>query len=85
MALEDWVVDNVNDLADDIYDGVRKRTPVRTGTAKAGWEKQYTKEVGDSGSVANDVDYINYLEDGTVKMAPVNMAKATLNEVVNKK
>ena len=83
--LDQFIIDVTNDLVDDIYQGVRQRTPVVTGTAKAGWIKQTINQVGESGLVANDVEYINYLEDGTPATAPRNMVKATLTEIESKR
>lgn len=82
--LNEFVVDFANEIIDEVYDGVKKRTPVRTGTARDGWEKQNIDKLGDQGVVGNDVDYIVYLEDGTVKMAPRNMVKRTLQDIDRK-
>lgn len=82
--LEEFILDFANEVIDETYEGVRNRTPVRKGTAKAGWEKQNIKKLGDDGGVGNDVDYIVYLEDGTAKMAPRNMVKRTLQDVERK-
>ena len=84
-AIDDWTVDETNEYIDDVYNGVRNKTPVRSGRAKAGWEKRHIQKLGDEGGVANDVEYIRYLEDGTVHMAPRNMVKSTLQELGNRK
>ena len=60
-AIDDWTVDETNDYIDDVYDGVRKKTPVLSGRAKAGWEKHHINKLGDDGGVSNDVPYIGYL------------------------
>lgn len=83
-ALEDWVLDNANGAAEDMLKEARARTPVNTGRAKAGWEVIESKRIGESAYVANDVDYIVYLEDGTSRMAPNNMAKAAMDKVSRK-
>lgn len=83
--LDEWSIESANEFIDDLYDGVRNKTPVRTGTAKAGWEKDHLTKLGDDGGVYNDVEYVKYLEDGTVHMAPVHMVKRTLSELRNKK
>lgn len=82
--LESFILDYANEIIDETYSGVRKRTPVRKGTARAGWEKQNLTKLGDSAGVGNDVDYIVYLEDGTVKMSPRNMVKRTLQDIERK-
>jgi len=84
-AINDWTVEETNVIIDDLYDGVKEKTPVRTGRAKAGWSKVNIRKLGDEGSVGNDVDYVKYLEDGTVYMAPFNMVKRTLTELENRK
>ena len=80
-AMEDWATDETNDYIDDLYDGVKDKTPVRSGRAKRGWEKHHIQKMGDEGGVSNDVPYIGYLEDGTVHMAPRNMVKSTIQEL----
>lgn len=85
IELDEWVLEVTNDIAKEVYNGVRKRTPVRTGRARRGWEIDYANKVGDAATVGNDVPYITYLEDGTSRMAPVHMVKATLTQIGNKR
>ena len=51
----------VKRLADTLYTEVRKRTPVDTGRAKAGWTKKVS---GKDFEVANQVPYIGVLDKG---------------------
>jgi HK97 gp10 family phage protein len=83
--LELWVLDNTNELAEDVYDGVRERTPSNTGYAKSRWSLLETNSLNKPAQVGNDAEYINYLEDGTADTPPRNMVKATLNELENKR
>lgn len=48
-------------LADAVYTEVRQRTPVDTGRAKAGWNKNVRS---DSFTVSNAVPYIEVLDKG---------------------
>lgn len=58
----------------EVFDRVRRRTPVDTGRAQAGWE--VSEDI-----ISNDVEYIGHLENGTSKMRPFAMVKTTLEEV----
>ena len=60
-ALDKELRSVVKQLADDVYTEVKKRTPVDTGTAKAGWRKNVK---GDNFTVSNDVPYIGVLDKG---------------------
>jgi hypothetical protein len=84
QELEAWVLENTEELIDDIFEGVKEKTPVRTGTLKASWEKRAPTKLGDNGQVGNTQDYATYVEDGTTSMAPRNMLKATLDKVERK-
>ena len=83
-ALNEFIVDYANEVTDDIYDGVKKLTPVRSGRARRGWEKEHIERTGQTAQVGNDVPYVKYLEDGTSRMAPVHMVAATLTKVGNR-
>lgn len=60
-ALDKELRSVVKQLADDVYTEVKKRTPVDTGTARAGWRKNVK---GDNFTVSNDVPYIGVLDKG---------------------
>lgn len=51
----------VKRLADTLYTEIRKRTPVDTGKAKAGWTKKVS---GREFEIANQVPYIGVLDKG---------------------
>ena len=85
MEMEDWVLENMKELTDDIYEGVRRRTPVASGRAQRGWVQIDAQKIGEDSTVGNDVEYITYLEDGTADTAPNNMVKATLQEIGDKR
>ena len=57
---------------------VKEKTPVRTGKLQAGWEASATpSEI----TVWNDVEYAEYVENGTPFQAPQGMLSRTLEEV----
>jgi hypothetical protein len=61
---------------------VRSRTPILTGTARAGWERFPVglSEFGTTQWVFNNVDYIVLLEYGSSRQAPEGMARITAAE-----
>lgn len=63
----------VSELSQELLEKIKDRTPVDTGKAQAGWKL-------DDNVIYNDVEYIEYLENGTPKMAPVGMVRLALEE-----
>lgn len=61
---------------------VRGRTPIDTGTARAGWERfpPGSSILGTTQWVFNNVDYIVVLEYGHSQQAPQGMARITAAE-----
>lgn len=61
---------------------VRGRTPILTGTARAGWDRfpPGLSAFGTTQWVFNDVDYIVVLEYGHSRQAPEGMARITAAE-----
>jgi len=61
---------------------VTARTPILTGTARAGWSRNPPglSEFGTEQAVENDVPYIVRLEFGYSKQAPEGMARITAAE-----
>lgn len=61
---------------------VRSRTPIKTGTARAGWERfpEGMSILGTTQYVFNNVDYIVLLEYGHSQQAPEGMARITAAE-----
>jgi len=67
-------------LATDLTRELQQKTPVRTGRAQAGWNKQ----VGDKDFVIeNKVPYSGYLETGTNKMRPANNGRGIIGPALN--
>jgi hypothetical protein len=68
-ALQAHLRSEVKRLADTLFTEVKQRTPVDTGTAKAGW----TKNVRSNGfTIENNVPYIDVLDKGR-RMTPKGM------------
>ncbi len=67
-------------LATDLTRELQQNTPVRSGRAQAGWNKQ----VGDKDFVIeNKVPYSGYLESGTNKMRPANNGRGIIGPALN--
>ena len=68
-------LDNVEKYTlEEIKSNVIRKTPVDTGRAKAGWKQ-------DSNQIINEVEYIGYIETGTLHQRPVGMVATTLKEI----
>lgn len=65
---------------------VRGRTPILTGTARAGWKRfpEGLSEPGTTQWVYNGVPYIVRLEYGSSRQAPEGMARITAAEMQGK-
>lgn len=72
----------VKDVTIEAHNQIVARTPVRTGRARAGWMFEFPAD--GEGRIYNDVEYIEFLEYGTVKMAPFAMVEVTLNNLEEK-
>lgn len=80
----------VDRLGTDLYNTLRKKTPVDTGQARAGWRKKQTK---DSVTVSNAVPYVPVLDKGRhmtprgmrgSKQAPRGIVGPSLTEIKRK-
>lgn len=84
-ALNDWIVKQSNLKMQEVVDGVKEKTPVKTGRARDGWQvEQDIKQVGDTGRIVNEVPYIGWLNFGTDRMSGHHMVERTLQEVSKK-
>lgn len=61
-------------IINHIFEGVTRRTPVDTGTARDNWEKT-------DNSVSNATPYIGILEMGSSDQAPQGFVRITLEEI----
>lgn len=65
-------------LADDLYKGVKSRTPVKSGAAKRAWTK---RKQGDSYVISNSKTYSGKLDTGSSRQAPEGMTKPTIRSL----
>lgn len=75
------VARQVRSISQDLFDAVKKKTPVRSGRAKRGWTKRASKL---DFTISNDVPYTPFLDAGRSKKAPKGMTRPALREVANK-
>lgn len=61
-------------VTEELFTRIVRRTPVDTGKAADGWQIDGT-------SITNDVEYIQYLENGHSDQAPIGMIRISLEEV----
>jgi len=89
-SLNSEIRSEVKRLADTVYSEVKKRTPVDTGTAKAGWNKSVGKT---DFTISNAVPYIEVLDKGRhmtnrgmrgSKQAPKGMVGPSLESIKGK-
>jgi hypothetical protein len=70
----------VSAVAVDLHRELQEKTPVRTGTARAGWQ---TKKTKDNFEIVNRVPYVEYLDKGTTKMKPSNKGRGIIGPALN--
>lgn len=89
-SLQTQLRSEVKRLADDLFKEIKQRTPVKTGTAKAGWTKQVS---GNKFTIENQVPYIGVLDKGRhmtnngmrgSKQAPKGIVSPSLNSIKGK-
>ena len=71
-------------IAQRAFNVIKKRTPVRTGTLRRGWELIHQRVGGVIQSIArNEVEYVGFVEYGTSKMEGAHMVESVLWELDN--
>lgn len=81
-ALEGGLTDVVNNAAEELKEHCKDASPVVTGTLRNGYGVIKADENSDTAYVTNNVEYHDYVDQGTEKMAPRAMtaiAKARLS------
>jgi hypothetical protein len=85
QVLEDYQT-YIRELADTTLKAAQKFTPVRTGTARDGWQAKVSEK--NTFVVSNEVPYVPFLDKGTRKMKPANRGRGiigpTLTEIKGK-
>lgn len=81
-ALSNDVEQMVRQISQDLFDTVKRLTPVRSGRAKRSWrlrkERKYSYEV------SNRVPYIGRLDEGYSKQARGGITRPATTEVLNR-
>lgn len=72
-AMKDSTVDIVNGAAEDFKNACQDKCPVRTGTLRDGYNVIKASRPGEAARVVNDVEYHNYVDQGTENMAGHHM------------
>ena len=70
--------DDFQSLCEQIFEDIVDHTPVDTGYAQSRWEFTVVSE--NEVEIANDCDYISYLEDGHSQQAPHGMVQIALDK-----
>lgn len=74
----DQIMNQVQDkFVEEGFKTVRSKTPVRTGKLKNGWNTD-PAPFGRQASIDNNVDYANYVEQGSPTVRPHKMAAQTV-------
>lgn len=67
----------------DFVDNLKSETPIRSGTARRGWQNRYTGNIGRSSKyllASNRVPYIEVLEEGSSRQAPDGIIEPALRK-----
>lgn len=70
QALDGAVTDIVNNAAHELKEKCQEVCPVDTGTLRNGYDVIEATEATDKAYVINGVEYHDYVDNGTEKMAP---------------
>jgi len=69
-------------LVQDLYDTIRRRSPVRSGKYKKTWSKVETKT---KANISNPQPYAQRLEEGHSRQAPLGVVRPAINEVIKRR
>ena len=81
-SINTWALTECKHIYDRMFEGVKEKTPVKTGHARDSWER--TNEInvlGEMGVIRNNASYIGWLEFGTDDTLPHHMVGATILEI----
>ena len=81
-ALSYDVEQMVRQISQDLFDTVKRFTPVRSGRAKRSWRLRRQRKFGYE--VSNRVPYINRLDQGYSKQARGGITRPATTEVLNR-
>jgi len=72
----------VDELAKKLLAGVRRRTPVDTGLAKASWER---RTEGNDEVIVNTQPYTVFLDRGSSRQAPRGITRPAIRAVLTRR
>jgi len=77
-TINQLITKTVLDTEKDLQSNPPVGTPVDTGVARAGW--QYKKVSDNEHTLINNVDYIEYLNQGTSKQSPKKFVEKAIQK-----
>lgn len=80
-SIKKWATKETQKMQTDLFESIRNETPVDTGRARDGWTTKAVTKMGDTGVIANDVEYIGWLEFGSDTVAPTAMVRRNIKRV----
>lgn len=80
-ALRQSSVEMTNNIADELCEKAKSVTPVVTGTLRDGYQVRHASGPGQSAELFNPVEYHDYVNDGTDKMAPRAMIETAIASI----
>lgn len=84
--LDQYVVDESDQLLVELETHIKADTPVLSGRARDGWNiTSYIRRVGDTGILQNDVPYVIYLEEGHSNQAPQGFIETNIIRSLNER
>lgn len=81
QALEVGCIEMCNNIMEAVKDKAMGICPVDTGTLRAGYRVDKATSLTDNAVLSNDVEYHNYVNDGTPKMAPRAMIETAIASI----
>jgi len=70
------------ETTNDLYNTVKRRSPVRSGLFKKSWKKTITQQ---NARIYNRQPYSEKLEDGYSKQAPLGIIEPAIREVIKRR
>jgi hypothetical protein len=75
QSIERTVLAVNNKIAADAFANIVRATPVDTGRARAGWTFTPATSAYSTATIANNVDYVIYLNQGSSQQAPARFVE----------
>jgi hypothetical protein len=81
-TLQMVVQNEITTLQETYQEEVRKRTPIKSGQARRGWQK---RTVSNGKAIANSVPYIGRLENGYSRQAPSGFVNQAIDATLTRR